>query len=1179
MQKKQLPRREGESRVRITKALMLMKLTAFLLLCTSLQVSAKVFSQEAKVTMKLKQASIETFFKTIERKTSYRFVYSNDVVPQRMTVSIDVRETPVSEVLSHVLDKTGLDFKLIENEVIVIANQKDIAFFARITGRVTDINGDPLEGVSVVVRGTSGGTVTDSRGYYVINAPSNGSLVFSYVGYETMEIPINGRTTVDIVLKGARQLQEVTVVSTGYQTISRERATGSYDVVGPEILSKRPVSNLSTALQGLVAGMQGSENTDGSVSYLIRGTSSMYAEKRPLVVVDGFPVADIDFSTINPNDVESVSVLKDAAAASIWGARSANGVIVITTKAGSIRKNQRLKIEGNAFVRISSMIDLDHNLTQANSADHIFYEKYAWDNNLLFSPYSGSLSQIGSSLTLAQEYIYKQKNGLISEAEMNRGLDSLSKISNRGQLEKYLLRNAVLNQYNVTLTGSTDKSRTYASLMYEKNRDGYVKNSYNRFNLNFNNQYDLARFLTFNFGTVIQYRNSETSGATLSEIQGISPYETLLDPDGSYSVNLKYNREQLATLPLELFPYSDWSYNLLREVRGRKITSEDLNARIQTGLTFKIMKGLTLDSRFQYERRKIENERYYSEETFEVRNTVNNMAKYNQNTGRVDTTYIPKGGILKNDNSTTEGYVFRNQLNFDRSFGKDHSVTAILGTEISQSTVSGRTNPWAYGYYPDRLISSVPQFGYGSSVDQLRNFLGNVTTISGSNTTLTWRRDKFVSFYGNAAYTYKGKYTFSASARSDASNYITDDPKLRWGPMWSIGGMWNINREDFMQDFDFVDRLNLRATYGKNGNAETSTSTKTLVTLGSTLSATTGTITASISDYGNPQLRWEKTTTTNIGLDFVLFRSKLRGKFDYYNRLGSDITGLVALPAAAGTTSQRFNNAKILNRGFEIELGTDLNITDRIRYSPTITYAFNKNRIQELYYPNLYAYALIGGTFVEGRPVGALYSYTYLGMEDGTPYVEGLDKGKQTFNDVALHNRALGLPFLNYEGSTVAPHTFGMMHMVDIHNFYVTALFVGKFGGVYRNPVFNYAATVGGSKTFINKFISEVVAGNPDLPGFSKANNTQTYLWDRYAPNLNTLVESSSYLECKEISVGYNLPKRIVGKAGMNAAKVYVQARNLGLVWAKNKANYHPEWLPGTNRPVETYMIGATVHF
>lgn len=380
----------------------------------------------------------------------------------------------------------------------------------------------------------------------------------------------------------------------------------------------------------------------------------------------------------------------------------------------------------------------------------------------------------------------------------------------------------------------------------------------------------------------------------------------------------------------------------------------------------------------------------------------------------------------------------------------------------------------------------------------------------------------------------------------------------------------------------FVNDLRLRLTHGKNGNAEKTTSTEALVTMSTTISPVTGTITAT-STPGNPFLRWEKTATTNLGIDFALFKNKLFGKIDLYNKLGTDITGVVSLPAATGVTSQRFNNAKILNKGIELELGTTINITKGVSYTSMLTYAYNHNRVKDLFFPNLFAFQffdLFGPpAFVEGRPTGAVYSFTYNGMVNGTPHVEGPNKTLVSMNDLAVYNGGLGLTFLNYEGTNTAPHTLGWLSSVNVRNFYFTALFIGKFGAVYRNIPFNYETSVGFGKTFVNRFVADVFAGDTTVPGFPLPNNTSNFRWDRYAPTLNTLIESASFIECKELSAGYNLPEKWIRRAGMSNMKLYVQARNLGLVWKANSKGYHPEWLPGTNRPVSTFILGANIHF
>ncbi len=1186
----------------ITKTLRVMKLTALMLLICCLSLSAKTSSQT--ITFSGKNVTMEKVFEAIEAQTGYVIIGSTRTVKSKERVSLQVSQMTLSSFLELLLENKPIEFEIRSKTIFI--KEKPAArarllspafslFAPPVSGYVRDADGNPLPGATVKVkrRGEmmNNAAVTDAEGRFTINVNDGDILVISFVGYASKEHKVVRGKQIDISLtRTDMELDLATVVvNTGYQRISRERATGAYDVVNKDMLQKRPISNLSTALQGMVPGMQGKEKSDGSFNFLIRGTSSMYADAKPLVVVDGFPVADTSFTTINPNDIESVTVLKDAAAASIWGARSANGVIVITTK--QARAGQKLKVEVNAFTRIGDKIDLNQVTRTATTEDFIRYEELAWKNNWALSKFSGSFNQLRTSLTLAQELLYANETGTISTEAMNRGLDSLRRIDNRGQIEDLLLQRPVLSQYNINISGGTDKIRSLASFMFEKNKDGFVGNQYNRFMFNFNNQYRPTKFLSFFASASIQYTNQTSSGATVSELEQLSPYETLLNPDGSYSVNLKgINRQLLATLPTNKLPYQDWSFNLLREVREREFSTEDLNARLQLGMTINIMKGLSFDSKLQYERRKTDYQDYYSENTYFARDLVNYYIDYTPATQTVNKVFLPKGGIQTPrqvgnawiNNTTNESYVFRNQLNFDRYFAKKHQVTAIAGFEVSQYEVDNIANPWLYGYYPDKLQSSVPPYGYGSAGNTFKNITGSSgVTLQGGNPIIGWGLDRYVSFYGNAAYTYSRKYTLSGSIRADASNYITDDPSLRWSPFWSVGGSWNVGREDFMRDVAFVDNLALRATYGRNGNAEKGTSTKTLLNMGTSLNATTGTITATISDYGNPLLRWEKTTTTNIGIDFALFKGKLAGKIDYYKKNGSDLVGLVTLAAANGTTRQKFNNAKLVNNGIELSLGTRLEIPGtKMEYQTMVTYAYNKNKITDLYYPAIYGYEMLGGNaFVQGRPIQPVYSYTYLGMKDGVPYVAGVKGTPNRFDDLALHNRGLGLQYLNYEGTAIPPHTMSWLNTFRAYGFSLNVLFTGTMGGVYKNPIFNYATLIGGGKTFVDRFVSEVFAGNPDIPSFPQANDPGTYRWDRYGPNLQGLVESSSYIECKEIMLDYTFPTKLSKAVLLEGIRVYAQARNLGLVYRANSRGFHPDWLPGSNRPLRTITLGCNIQF
>lgn len=1069
-----------------------------------------------------------------------------------------------------------------------------------ISGTVTDESGEALIGVSVTVKQSTNGTITDENGKYRIDVAPGETLIFSYTGFKPSEYKIDSQRTIDVVLGVDSKLLEEVVV-TGYQTLSRERATGSFDRVGSELLAARPSSDISSALQGLVPGMKATESLDGSVSFVIRGASTLYADKAPLLVVDGFPIQG-SFNSINPNDVESVTILKDAAAASIWGARSANGVIVITTKKGT---KDKLKIDVQGFYRFATKPNLDDTWALADSRTQVNYELDALKNGWILSgEYSPSFGNIRKGLTLAQELYYANKYLGLSEADMNAGLDRLRNTNNTGQIEDYLLQTQAVQQYNVSVSGGNERSTSYLSLMYEKRDENTIKRGYDRYLVNFNNTYRLSPSITVYVSANLQKKDIDNSGLRLTDfVSGelptenygaaygqsvsLSPYEMLLNEDGTYAPNIiAYNRYEQSQLPLDKFPYEDWSFNFLREIRGRDYKTEELKYRLQGGLNIKLIDGLTYDTRIQYESSSSETKNFDSEDTYYVRNMVNTMTEYNSATKVVGVSRIPKGGIERSTKRKYYNYVFRNQVNFDKTLLSVHDISVVGGIEVSEYNQEWTRYPYIYGYDRERSTTTVPPYGYGGSLDPFKDFTGATASVDGGGTAFTHSRvptrvDRYLSYYGNAGYTYDGKYNASFSIRADGSNFVSEDASLRWSPMWSLGGKWNAKQEKFLKSVSWINRLSPRITYGINGNAETSTSPQTLISMGSTVSNITNTVVSTIGSFGNPKLRWEKTYTTNLGVDFGLFKF-LSGKIEYYNRKSKDVIGLVSIASAHGTTSQKINNAEILNRGVELELTANLKIPQiDLGISSTVIYAYNKNEITKLYNPSLYAYELVESTtFVEGRPVGSIHSYQYAGTEDGVPYVYGVDGAKNSMNDLALHNRTLGLSILNYSGTTVSPHTFGWTNKISYKGFSLYAFFTGNFGGVFRAPTLGAVPAIGGNKLTLNRYIKDFYESDGSLrPTLPLAGETGFYRWDRYVPNLEYYVEDASFIRLKEVSLEYDIPKALLQKLWIKNAKVFAQARDLGLIYTANKYGYDPEWLPGKEKPSTTITFGANLSF
>ena len=557
---------------------MVMKCLFFLLLVCHFNVFSEISAQRV-ARFRMENADLKSCIQQIERLTGIGFLYNGRELEQIKGITLDLQNVEINTILSRLLEGPGYTYEIVNGVVAikraVTVNNVDLpqAEKRTVRGVVKDRDGMPLPGVSVLVKGTSSGMATNVDGRFEIkvNDDPNVMLVFSFIGMKSQEMKIGQATTLNVVLEPENKALEEVVV-TGYQTISKERATGSFDKVSVEVLNSRPSSDLSNMLQGVVAGMQSTENEDGSVNFLIRGTSSLYANTEPLVVVDGFPIEGT-FSSINPNDVESVTVLKDAAAASIWGARSANGVIVVTTKKG---KQGKLNVEVQGFYRFNIRPDLDYILAQADSKTTVDYELMAVKNGWFLSEFTPSPTSIAGSLPISQEYYYANKYYGMSEAEMNTNLDRLRRTDNRSQLKKHLMQTQALQQYNVNLSSGTEKNTTYASLMYEKNDEATIKRGYERFMVNFNNTYKFTPWLAASVAGTFQRKKAETSGVTVAELRNLAPYELLLEEDGSYAYNVgSWNRLIAEDLNLQNLPYKDLSYNMLREVCNRKYTTEE----------------------------------------------------------------------------------------------------------------------------------------------------------------------------------------------------------------------------------------------------------------------------------------------------------------------------------------------------------------------------------------------------------------------------------------------------------------------------------------------------------------------------------------------------------------------------------------------------------------------------
>ncbi|MHA4896716.1 SusC/RagA family TonB-linked outer membrane protein [Pedobacter sp. PWIIR3] len=1155
-----------------------MKITTLILLTTLLQVSAASIAQ--KVTLSKKNVPLTEVFKEIKKQTGFTVLISSKALNKSKAVSIDLKDVQLDYALAQVLKGQNLNFVIKDKAVVIKENLLQattfpIASFTDILGVVLDEKGNPLPGASVKVKGTNSSVTTNENGQFRLTGVNVGDiLLISYVGYGNRESVVSQSNNVVVRLELAEaELDGVTVVSTGYQNLPKERATGSFKTISKEQLDK-PATTLAQRLVGTTAGMASIVDADGNTTFRVRGLTSLSANANPLIVVDGFPIQG-NFDNINPNNIESVTILKDAAAASIWGARSANGVIVITTKSG--KGGVPFAADVTAFTRVGNMMDIDYARPLASSSETVDYEVYAFGKWAPSSVNGGALTEVTrGTWSQAMALMNEQKLGRITAAQRDAALERLRGLDNRDQIRDLILANPISNQVNVNMSGSTKRMNNAASILYEANQSDFQGNDNKRSLINYKSDAKVLNWLDFDMALMLQYQKSNRNGFSLGDIQGWSPYDMILNDDGSQThLPFGYYMPTVDLLiPTDKFPY-DFYYNPVRERNARDFTTENINARIQGGLTVKPFKGLSISSRIQYENFNTFNRDLSAEDAFTVRSSINNSLTWNRLATGAVTLNLPKGAQLNQSRTKMRGYTWRNQINFNRDIAQDHSINFIAGAEIRSSVTEGFTNPTAYGYNDETLATTqFPNGPGGSGTRAITNWLGNNVTFPYTNS-FSYFTDRYFSSFANLGYTFKNKYTISGSFRTDASNLIAEDPAYRYSPFWSVGGSWQASRESFLQDVSWLDKLTTRVTYGYNGNEDRSTSPLPLISLSANPNGNTGTTTATISSYGNPGLRWEKTGTINLGIDFSIFKGKLYGTIEGYNKKGKDLLANIAIPVVNGTTTQKLNNVKMYNRGIELELGSNMKINDFIAWRGNVNFAYNENQITKLFMTQYTASNLtesgVSAAYLQGQNANTVWSYDYLGFINGRPMYSG-PGGAQIDLSVTSPSNDANL-WLRNSGVTVAPYTLGLVNAFDVKDFTLSFIMTGKFGHVFRRSSFNYPYQ-NGFKTLPNARLSEVLNGDPaqilTLP--TDPNDASYKTWSRYR-FLDYLVTNANHIRFQEISLSYNVNPAFMRKLKLSGLRLYAQGNDL-LTITNNHYDEDPEYLLGSINPTPRYTFG-----
>lgn len=1046
----------------------------------------------------------------------------------------------------------------------------------QVTGTVTDTKGETLPGVSVYVKNGLHRTVTGMDGRFSVQIDSEDAvLLFRYVGMEPYQTAVRGHRTLRVTMKElSTQLAEAVVVSTGYQKLSRERSTAAFGFVDSTRLNRVMHKDILSALEGQVAGMVMNINPNtGESSPVLRGvgTFSSQVGTTPLIVVDDM-ATDLSLSDINPYDVESVTVLKDAAAASIYGALAANGVIVVTTKQG---KSDKTTVNVNADWYISTKPRLD-NMHYASTSDIIDFETEVYDNRVANKgSVSLMFSEMQNNYYSPLYQLYRDRDeGRLTADQVAATLSEWRQRDFYGQYRDNLWRTAVTQRYNVSLSQKGRNGNHFASFNYQHDRNRIQNDRSNAFSVYLKSTFRLTKWLDVKLGIDARLSKATTPDLNYTSYTMQERYAAIKDANGQlvYSPNVNVGGYVGAALNEQrirdvegtegLLPYR---FNVLESIDEGLTDTRRVRMRPFVNAEAKFLKWFRYNVMFQYEWAQHRSESYADADDYMMRVSHNAMIDQSGN------SLLPAGGRYTQQTNNTYRYTFRNQLSFDRSFDRSkHNVNAIMGLEFRENKSPRLINQLLYGYNATALTSvrmdwaSMYTTGWESLVYDGKLSYGG---LSPSQSEVFHR---YASFYANVGYNYRYRYNLTASIRWDEADLFGLDTKDQHHPLWSVGAGWNVTEEDFMKGISWLDYLKLRMTYGVNGNVDQS-STTYFVARYRTLSydpTNTQYLNYTDDNLPNPKLRWEKTSTFNIGVDFRVLNNLLSGSLEYYNRVGDDLLVRKYLDPTLGAQQRVINNGKMRNSGVELSLTGNIIRKGDWNLTANLNVAYNKNKLLRVEHsPTDIASSFITAPtnfFIEGTSYNTLWAYRLDRVENGYPVIKDAEG-----NDMITFD-AQGTPTINTQTmygtealvncGTLTPKYNGSLSLnLRWRDLELNTMFVFAGGNKLRLDVLDMSSYNVTTSVMNDRWTATQGEGRvrafADIP-----NDLQTYAstlsyWWRYS---DAHVRRADYLKLRSINVAYNLPKPVCQKLHLGATRFTLQVNNL-FTWCAAGHDIDPE--------------------
>lgn len=1065
-------------------------------------------------------------------------------------------------------------------------------------GTVVDQSGKPIAGVAVVIKGTSIGTATDAKGKYELELfdRKNVVLVYSMLGMKKQEIPYRNNTPIVVKMEEAAESVDEVVV-TGYQKIDkRELSSSIVSIKGADLVGGAQMS-LDRMLVGRLPGVavSGLTSTPGAAPKIrIRGQSSITGNREPVWVLDGIILEEpVNISaeelnspdyvnlignaigSVNPEDIERVDILKDASATAIYGVKAANGVIVVTTKKGTKGAPQ---VNYTATLTVTSPPTYDK-MFRMNSADRIDMSIEMQNRGLQFS--TSTAMDVGYEGALQRLW-----NREIDYPEFLSQVNTLR--TNNTDWYGELFRTAFSHQHSISVSGGNEKTDYYFSGGYANDRSVTIGEDVDRYTAMIKLNTQLAKNLKVGFklaGSMSETDRPHTSIDMYEYAYNTSRAIPLYNPDGSLSFYTGGMGHKSAKLP----------YNIMNELEHGGYGSTNTNLSLNVNLDWDIAPWIKYSTVLGIARNQNEEDTWADEQSFYI-SQMRGLAYGSivplpdEDKDYADNYSLPYGGELINRNTSNNSYTWRNSLALFKNFGK-HSLSANLGQEVRSSKYDG-VKTTQYGYLPDRgkKFVDIDPTQWPAYAKLLRSHPDEITDT----------KDNVLSYYATATYSYDGRYIANFNIRTDGSNKFGQDPSVRFLPIWSVSGRWNIANEKFFEPLLGVfNDLSIRGSYGIQGNVHPDQTPNLITSLGS-LDGMTQEYIATLSKYPNTKLRWEKTNSYNLAVDFALLNNRIYGSFDYYYKKGKDQVVQKTLAPSTGADYVAINEGDVENKGWDLAVSfvpvQTKNWTWHISFNTGKNYnkVLNAGEDQSITWSDF----VDGSLVVNGSALNSFYSYRFNKLDsEGYPTFFGTEQKDGDKALVHSQQEAFDRVFA-YSGKRDPDLTGGISTYVRYKRFTFNCLFSFSFGNKVRlNDLYESAGQAlptpeqNMSSEFVGRWQKPGDENFTNIPVLSQEaleirDNEVLYryannMWDMYNKS-DLRVVSGNYLRCRSMSLRYDFDPKLLKKVYMKGASLSFDAGNVFVIKSKDLKGRDPEQLELGSRtvpPQRSYSLRLSITF